>query len=247
MAMLCGIGLDVTDEHEMMVRTRRAERLAALGTMAAGLAHEIRNPLNAAHLQLALVQRRLTRQHGADIDGAASAATLAITEMKRLADLVTEFLQFAKPQAIRPNRVDLRATVQTIVQLVTPEAAAAGCALELLAGSPAPADVDEERIKQVVLNLIKNAVEAAAKGGHVQIGVAAGEDEDDARIDVIDDGPGLPSPDAPIFEPFYTTKEHGTGLGLAIVHRIVSDHAGRVSVTSRPGRTVFSVALPLHH
>src|SRR5439155_21894526 len=99
--LLCAIGIDVTEEHELALRSRRAERLAALGTMAAGLAHEIRNPLNAAHLQLKVVQRRLARPAGADVDGARSAAELVSSEMKRLAMLVQEFLQFARPQPLR--------------------------------------------------------------------------------------------------------------------------------------------------
>jgi PAS domain S-box-containing protein len=240
--VLCAIGIDVTEEHELAVRTRRAERLAALGTMAAGLAHEIRNPLNAAHLQLALAQRRLARPI-ADVEGASDAAELAATEMRRLATLVTEFLQFARPQPLRLSHVDLRATVRAIVDLFSPEATAAGCHLAIADGAPVPVAIDDERMKQVVLNLVKNAVEAAGRGGHVEVDVGAREAE--VFISVADDGPGLAEPDAPIFEPFYTTKEEGTGLGLAIVHRIVADHTGRVGVQSEPGNTIFTVVLPV--
>jgi PAS domain S-box-containing protein len=240
--VLCTIGLDVTDEHEMAVRTHRSERLAALGTMAAGMAHEIRNPLNAAHLQLALVQRRLARAPNADVEGAAAAANLAASEMKRLALLVAEFLEFARPQPLRLARVDLRSTVETIVQLYGPEAAAIGVQVELAPGAAVAAHIDDERMKQVVLNLVKNAVEAAGPGGRVE--VLAAEAGPAAIVEVVDTGPGLVSTDAPIFEPFYTTKEQGTGLGLAIVHRIVTDHKGRVTVARRAERTVFTVELP---
>jgi signal transduction histidine kinase len=97
-------------------------------------------------------------------------------------------------------------------------------------------------MKQVLLNLVRNAIEATGRGGHVRVLVETTPTE--ALLTVVDDGPGLPSLDAPIFEPFYTTKEAGTGLGLTIAHRIVADHGGRIAVESAPGRTAFSIALP---
>jgi signal transduction histidine kinase len=224
------------------VKTRRAERLASLGTMAAGLAHEIRNPLNAAHLQLTLLDRRLSRSSG-DMEKAREAATLAAGEVRRLGQLVGEFLDFARPQPLRRTRADLRQTAEVIASLLGPEASAAGIELAVEPGDPVCADYDDEKIKQVVHNLVRNAIEATGAGGSVRIRVTPRGG--DAVLEVEDDGPGLPSPDAPIFEPFYTTKESGTGLGLAIVHRIITDHLGTVDVRSRPGHTVFSVGIPL--
>ncbi len=241
--ILCAIGLDVTEERELAQRTRRAERLASLGTMAAGLAHEIRNPLNAAHLQLTLMQRRIGRIEGPEVAGVRQAADLAATEMKRLAALVEEFLQFARPQPLRLAKSNLRATAEEVVALIAPEAEAQGVDLMLEPG-PAPALLlDDERLKQVILNLVRNAIEATGRGGCVRLEIEVRPGE--AALLVVDDGPGLPSLDAPIFEPFYTTKQGGTGLGLAIVHRIISDHGGRIGLESRPGKTTFSVLLPL--
>ncbi len=239
---VCAIGLDVTEEHELAVRTNRAERLASMGTMAAGLAHEIRNPLNSAHLQLTLADRRLGRATP-DVAGARAATGLAAGEIKRLAGLVGEFLDFARPQPLRRGRADLRQTAEVIVALVGPEAGNVGVALELDAGTPVWAECDDEKLKQVFHNLVRNALEAAGAGGTVRIRVA--ERRADAVIEIEDDGPGF-APDVPVFEPFFTTKETGTGLGLAIVHRIVADHGGAVTVRSRPGSTVFSVSVPLH-
>jgi len=236
--VVCAIGIDVTEERALAERTRRAEHLAGLGTMAAGLAHEIRNPLNAAHLQLEVMKRKLVRP---DPDGARAAAALVTSELARLASLVEEFLSFARPQPLRPAPLDLQATLATIAQLVAPEAAGAGVELEVIAPDPIEVEADEERIKQVVHNLVRNAIEATGRGGHVSIALVEREDTVDLLVE--DDGPGLP-PDAPIFEPFFTTKESGTGLGLAIVHRIVSDHGGRIAAESHPGRTVFTVSLP---
>jgi signal transduction histidine kinase len=210
--------------------------------MAAGLAHEIRNPLNAAHLQLTLLERRLGRA-SPDVDKAREAAQLAAGEVRRLGALVGEFLDFAKPQPLRRARADLAQTAEVIASLLTPEAAAAGVDLVLERHGPVLTEFDDEKMKQVVHNLVRNAIEATGEAGTVRIRVAARGGE--AVLEVEDDGPGLPSPDAPVFEPFYTTKESGTGLGLAIVHRIVSDHLGTVDVDSRPGRTVFAVTLPI--
>lgn len=161
--------------------------------------------------------------------------------MKRLAGLVEEFLQFARPQPLRAGRIDLRATAADVVALLEPQAAEIGVELRFEEGPAVHAEADDERIKQVLINLLRNAIEAAGRGGHVRLRVRVGEGG--ALVEVEDDGPGLPSADAPIFEPFFTTKSQGTGLGLSIVHRIVGDHGGRISVESRPGRTVFSVVL----
>jgi PAS domain S-box-containing protein len=240
-SILCGIGLDVTEEYTLADRTRRAERLAAMGTLAAGLAHEIRNPLNAAHLQLSLLQRRLIRENP-DIASAVTAAGLVASELARLAALVEDFLSFARPQPLRLARGDLRQTADQIVALVAPEAEAVGVRVELLPGPAVDVQLDNERMKQVVHNLVRNGVEAVAKGGHVRVEVQS--DQHGSWLRVHDDGPGLPSLDVPLFEPFYTTKPAGTGLGLAIAHRIVTDHGGTIEVESRPGRTVFAVRLP---
>ncbi len=239
--VLCAIGIDVTEERELAGRTRRAERLASLGTMAAGLAHEIRNPLNAASLQLTVVQRRLARD-APDVAGSLEATRLVATEMKRLAQLVQEFLQFARPQPLTLRRADLCATASELVQLVQPEAEAAGVELGFQHAGASESQIDEEKIKQVLLNLVRNAIEATGRGGHVELRLRS--EGENVLLEVEDDGPGLSSADAPIFEPFFTTKSAGTGLGLSIVHRIVSDHGGRVEVQSRAGRTVFTVALP---
>lgn len=236
-------------ERERQLERLQRERLAALGTMAAGLAHEIRNPLNAAHLQLTLAQRRLSRKQGADIDGALAATEIVASEMQRLAVLVDEVLQFARPQPLSPTRTEMRTAVEEVLKLLSEEIARAGVSIQLEPGEAIRLQLDLERFKQVLHNLVRNAVEATGKGGHVRVRVLPGPGT--AVVEIEDDGRGLPSPDAPIFEPFFTTKPNGTGLGLAIVHRIVTDHGGHISVHSVPGRTVFRLEFPLsvvnHH
>jgi signal transduction histidine kinase len=248
LAMMLESYAELRDDLVREIERGRADRLAALGAMAAGLAHEIRNPLNAAHLQLRLARRRLGRKGGPDVDGVLEAADLVDDELQRLANMVEEFLLFARPQPLRLAPADLVDEVEAVRALVSEEAAAARVDLSVEHSGSAPAYIDHERFKQVLLNLVRNAMEAAGPGGHVRLraslqnGIGSGEPR--ARVEVEDDGPGLPAPDAPIFEPFFTTKAHGTGLGLSIAHRIVTDHGGTIEVSSRPGRTVFSVLVP---
>jgi PAS domain S-box-containing protein len=241
--VVCALGLDMTEEHRLVQRTRRDEHLAALGTMAAGLAHEIKNPLNAAHLQLTLMQRRLGRAEALDLPKVLDSAELVASELKRLAALVEQFLQFAKPRPLRRERVDLRATADVIIAVLHPEAEHLGILLFMEPGDPVLAEVDEEQVKQVLINLIRNALEATGKGGRVLVRAKVSGSR--ALLEVEDNGPGLSSPDAPIFEPFFTTKAHGTGLGLPIVHRIATQHGGEIDVVSTPGRTVFRMQVPV--
>ncbi len=241
-AVACVIGRDVTDERALAQRTRRAERLAGLGTLAAGLAHEIRNPLNSAQLQLTLVERRLAKATSTDREKALVAARVVREELARLGGLVEEFLDFARPRSLRLAAGDLCETVKTVITLLEPEMEEAGLTVVTRLEGPVAARYDDERIKQVLLNLVRNAVEAAGRGGHV--GLSVSRNVHTGVIEVEDSGPG-PAPDVNIFAPFTTTKESGTGLGLPIVHRIVSAHGGEVSWHRANDSTVFRIELPL--
>jgi PAS domain S-box-containing protein len=239
------IGHDYTDEKVLAARSRRAEKLAAVGTLAAGLAHEIRNPLNGAQLHLAYLERTLKRNKAAP--EILDAVGVVGEEIKRLASLVTEFLDFARPKPLDRKSPSLDAVVDRVAGLAESEAAAAKVTLERdLPARDVIADIDAPRVEQVLLNLVRNAIEALAPGGGGHVTLRLRRQPKSALLEVQDDGPGIPAPDAPIFDAFYTTKPEGTGLGLAITHRIVTDHDGAVEVDSRPGRTVFRVMLPLH-
>ncbi|HVZ88284.1 MAG TPA: ATP-binding protein [Polyangia bacterium] len=235
------VGIDVTEEQEMLLRTMRAERLAAVGTLAAGLAHEVRNPLNSASLQLAVLERRLER--GESGDRAIAIARIIKSEIERLDRLVRDFLAFAKPLPLDPRPVDLSALLSGVTELIGPEAEAARVSVKVEAASALPrAAGDAERLRQVVLNLTRNALEAMqAQGGQLTLRARAGQDQ--LEVDVEDTGPGF-SDDLPVFDAFFTTKDQGTGLGLSLVHRIVADHKGSIRVASRPGRTCFTFTLP---
>jgi signal transduction histidine kinase len=217
------------------------DRLTALGTMTAGLAHELRNPLNAAHLQLSLVARRL-RADPADTAAALQALARADHEMKRIATLVEELLDFARPLPLELAPGDLRACAEDVLQALEDEAADAQVALALAPGVETVVRMDAARMRQLLVNLVRNAIEASPPGSVVELSVRGHAEW--ATLTVADSGPGLPAPASRIFEPFFTTKPEGTGLGLSIVHRIVTDHQGEISVRRQDDRTVFTVLLP---
>ncbi len=242
---LFAVGLDVTEQKALADRALQNEKLAAIGTLAAGLAHEIRNPLNGAHLHLTFLERGLRRANVTDPE-TLGAVRVVDEEIKRLANLVTEFLEFARPRPLSKKPVALGSLCQRIVQLMESTAAAANVTLVLdLPDAELTIDADGARLEQVLLNLVQNAIEAMAplSGGRATIRVR--KQPRTANIDVEDQGPGIPDEADPIFDPFYSTKENGTGLGLAIVHRIVTDHGGTIDFKSSPGKTIFRVALPL--
>ena len=238
------IGQDVTDEKALAERTRQTEKLAAVGTLAAGLAHEIRNPLNGAHLHLTFLARGLVKS-GAGQD-LLEAVKVVADEITRLSALVSEFLDFARPKGLEKSAVSVQALAERACHLVAADAERAHVVIATeLPAAELLVDGDSAKLEQVLLNLLANAIEVLAPigGGHVRL--RARRQPLIAVIEVEDDGPGIPSPPAPIFDAFYSTKATGTGLGLAIVHRIVGDHGGAIDVDSKPGRTVFRVTLPI--
>ncbi len=167
-------------------------------------------------------------------------------EIARLSGLVTDFLDFARPRESHRAATSMRALCERAVQLVRPEAAAESVRIEVdLPRSDIVVTLDAGKMEQVLLNLVRNAIEATAPTGGGLVTVRVRRETRHAVLEVQDNGPGLPEPTAPIFDPFFSTKPRGTGLGLSIVHRIVSDHGGTIRFESRPGHTVFRVVLPV--
>jgi signal transduction histidine kinase len=236
------IGTDVTEAEETLASSIRADRLAAMGTLASGLAHEVRNPLNAALLQLAVLRRRLERP---DCQPPALVAVtdLVELELQRVRRLVDDFIAFAQPRPLVPRPTDIASLCRTIATLLAADAERAGVRLHLELSDRIPSPVaDPDRLQHVLLNLARNALEAMPDGGALTLRVRPGPRT--VEIDVADTGPGFPE-NTPVFDAFFTTKSNGTGLGLSIVHRIVTDHGGTVRVRSKPGDTCFTVALPV--
>ncbi len=230
-------------EAKLGARDRRmqADRVTAIQTLSAGLAHEIRNPLNSAKLQLELLERRV-KQARAEASLTEPIERVQL-ELERLARLLADFLAFARPHELAVGEHDVTAIVREVVAAETALGMRAGVAIELTSQVPVMATIDEARLRQVCSNLIRNAVEAIAPHGRVTVAVAG--DADNVRLRVDDDGPGIPDAvRARIYEPFFTTKDAGTGLGLSIVYSIVTLHGGTVEIDSGAGGTRVHVALP---
>jgi len=223
----------------------RANRLSSLGTLAAGLAHEIRNPLVAVKTFLDLLPQRLD-----DAKFLSEFRELSLSELRRVTDLISDLLALGKSRTAERRPVDLPSTLEPVVRLM--ESSARKRQIEL--GSRWEANLpsvsaDPDQLKQIVLNLLLNAIESSSAGGHVMLDVHGGTLTGAAPavvVEVQDRGPGIPADQLEhIFHPFYTTKETGTGLGLALVHQMVVDHGGEIAVDSTPGQgTVFRVTLP---
>lgn len=241
--VLFAIGRDLTEARAMEERTRQAEKLAAIGTLAAGLAHEIRNPLNGAQLHVSFLERAIKRK--ASEHDLLEATRVVGDEITRLAQLVTEFLDFARPKPLQIKPVGLFKLCEHARNMVLPQAESSGVSLRLdLPSHDLEFAADPAKLTQVLLNLLQNAVESTGSSGGGSVTLRARRGPRQVLLEIEDDGPGLQTPEAPIFDAFFSTKEGGTGLGLAITHRIVTDHGGAIDVSSSSTKTVFRVTLP---
>lgn len=166
-----------------------------------------------------------------------------VPKIRRLGGLVSDFLEVARPKPLVLVDCNLNDLAQGVRTLLAPEAETRRVTLSVEPFPfPVPIRIDVERTKQVLVNLVRNSLDAVRDEGTVAIRVRRLPEH--VEVEVFDDGMGVPDPQAPIFDAFYTTKDRGTGLGLSIVQRIVTDHGGEVSFTSQPGSTVFTVRLP---
>jgi two-component system, NtrC family, sensor histidine kinase HydH len=236
------------ENSKLYERMRERDRLAALGEMAAGLAHEIRNPLGAIKgAAQCLDPPARAGEEGEFLD-------VIVEEVNRLNGVVTEFLDYARPLKQSFGTVDINEVVARTIRLIQNELPPALTLSVDLATTLPPVEGEPEQLKQVLINLVQNGIQAlGGRGGVIRVRTRGPEPLPDLRggadfveIEVTDDGPGIPTEQQPhIFVPFYTTKQKGTGLGLAICQRIVKNHGGSISVTSRVGEgTTFVVRLP---
>ncbi|MGZ3425972.1 MAG: sensor histidine kinase, partial [Polyangia bacterium] len=201
-------------------------------------------PLNAASLQLLVLERRLKRLPNLP-DDLFEPLAIVQSEIKRLASFLDDFLQFARPRDLTLTTVDVAQLIRYVVELLRPQAAAAKLRIDVQAGELPKLSVDEAKVRQSLVNLVLNAIQATPPGGSVR--VIANVEESDLSICVDDDGPGVaPELRNRIFEPFFTTKDAGTGLGLPLVHSIVQQHGGTIAIESSPsGGARFHIRLPL--
>ncbi len=237
---------DVTEKRSREVRLRRAESLASLTNLAAGVAHEIKNPLGSIGIHLQLIQKKLGGKLKKESRELVQHLDIIGEEVDRLNRIVVDFLFAVKPMDARLVDGDVNAVIKELLDFVRPEMDQAGVRIESdLSGSLPLLRIDARYIKQALLNLIKNAVSAMPDGGTLAVRtLRAGEE---VQIRVADTGIGIPENIMDkIFEPYFTTKPFGTGLGLTIVFKIIKEHYGEISVQSRPGEgSVFTLSLPI--
>lgn len=247
-ATVLAVGQDITDRLALEQRTAASQALAAVGTLTTGLAHEIRNPLNAAKLQLELMERRAKRGGNPELAAKlVGPANVVREEIERLTRMLDEFLSLARPSS--PTRVtasvaDLFASVLASEQLTADRA---GIRLRSeLVNPDLNLDLDTEKMRAALLHLVRNSIDAMAPRGHGEIVLRAVTTGAHVELSVLDDGPGLHADmqGRAAFEPFATTKPAGTGLGLALVQSAVAQHGGVVEIINRPeGGTIALIRL----
>ncbi len=231
---------------EMERQLEKAERLSALGQLAAGVAHEIRNPLNA----ISMASQRLKREFmPADEDKVKEFQVLASVirdEIRRLDGIIEEFLTFSKSRRLELHDYPVAEVLQKIVNLIKEEASLKGIAIDTRYNhEPAVIPMDVDKLQQALFNFVKNAMESISGAGNIILSVDAGG-KDRVSIKISDDGCGMtPGEIERIFNPEYTTKEKGLGLGLPLAHEIIRGHGGEIRVVSEQGRgTTFEIMLP---
>jgi signal transduction histidine kinase len=220
----------------------RAERLAAIGGLAAGVAHELRNPLTSVKL---LLQHAATR--GGDATVAAPKIGLILDEIERMEATIQGLLDFSRPAQPQRKLHYVRDTLERALHLVAGRAEKQHVKTRLdLGRQPLLVNGDPQQLHQVFVNLLINAIEAMPSGGSLNISVMANPQTRQVTVEICDTGDGIPQELMPrLFEPFATGKERGTGLGLAVSRRILEEHGGTIAVRPRqPRGTIFEVTLP---
>ena len=239
---------DITESRRSAQETLESERLNALTLLAAGVAHEIGNPLNSLTIHLQLMERRLRRlppeaaRDRADLE---ESVRVAKDEIRRLDFIVSQFLRAVRPQGLTTRREDVNDVVRESVSFLEKEIRDRDIIVETdLAGGLPPVEIDHDQIKQAFYNVIRNAFQAMKTGGILRITSALAGDY--VAVVFTDTGGGIPPESmGRIFEPYWTTKSGGTGLGLLIVRRIVRAHGGEIGLESDAGRGLaFTIRLP---
>lgn len=234
---------DLTEIQELKREVERAQRLASLGRLAAGIAHEIRNPLSSIKGFATYFGERYK-----DVPEDRSTAEIMVQEVERLNRVIGQLLEFARPMRVQRKPTSLQSLVQHALKMVERDAKAKHIRIHTsLSPEVHEVSIDPDRINQVFLNLYLNAIEAMENGGTLSVVLRPDEDPGRVKIAISDTGAGIKKEDlVHVFDPYFTTKPSGTGLGLAIVHKIIESHRGEVRVESEPGRgTTVSITLPV--
>jgi PAS domain S-box-containing protein len=234
---------DLTETRELETEIRRREKLSAMGELAAGVAHEIRNPVNAIGMIAQRFAREFTPRKG--VREFRAMTEVLRTEATRTNSIIQQFLRYARPPELQRQPVDIEEFADHLALLVREQANAKHIAFRVINHAHVILQIDKSQMTQALLNLLQNAFDATPDGGIIEFRVAL--DSESARISVRDSGIGIPDNLLPrIFDLYFTTKSGGTGVGLAIAHQIVSAHGGTINVTSAPGKgSEFTISLPV--
>ncbi len=236
-------GLDVTEVKQMQEQLRRTERLAELGTLASGMAHEIGTPMNVIQGRAEYLLQRTTEEP------IKKGLATIIAQVERITKIMNQLLTFARRRPIERKPMDLKKTIADCLDIVQERLKQHRVEVETSYAEPLPlVHADPDQMSQVLLNLVLNAIQAMPEGGRLSL--ALEPEGPGMKLSVADTGSGMPAETLnKIFDPFFTTKDvgAGTGLGLTVVHGIVEDHGGAIHVYSVPGRgTTFTIHLPIH-
>jgi two-component system sensor histidine kinase HydH len=233
---------DLTEVRLLRREIDRSRRLASVGRLAAGVAHEIRNPLSSIKGFATYFKERYQ-----DIPQDQQTATIMIQEVDRLNRVVSQLLEFARPVDIKPQPTNLNALIDDSVKLIENQALQNDIAVKTrISSRAAEIMVDPDRLNQVLLNLYLNAIESMVSGGELKVELSSDSEAGGIDIKIADTGCGISAEDLPkIFDPYYTTKSSGTGLGLAIAHNIIEAIGGQIQVESQPAQgTTFRITIP---
>ena len=234
--------IDVTEKAKMQEQLRKSDRLSIVGELAAGIAHEIRNPMTALKGFIQLLKPSIKAEHSMYYD-------VITSELARIDSIINEFLILAKPQEIRFQESDVCQIMRETVDLLSAQAVLYNVQFSTDYQANLPfVYCEPNQLKKVFINLIKNAIEVMPSGGQITITINKTE-EQNVQICIQDEGMGIPKDKIKkLGEPFYTTKEKGTGLGLMVSYRILEEHNGTIQVESEEGKgTLFKITLPLNH
>jgi signal transduction histidine kinase len=233
---------------EMEDRIHLAERLSSLGHLAAGVAHEIRNPLNAIGMGLQRLKREFSPQDLSQKEEYTSFTDLIFKEIRRVNEIINQFLTLARPFQLNLRLSSLEDLLKNLITLFHEEATSQKIQIQAEIDSALPPiPIDPERLTQALINIMKNAIQAMTAGGSLRIETKSFKDR--VEVNISDTGSGIP-PDQmeKIFNYYYTTKEDGVGLGLPIAHRIIEAHGGQLKLESQPGvGTKVTITLPIHN
>jgi two-component system sensor histidine kinase HydH len=233
---------DLTEVQELQKEVERNRRLASIGRLAAGIAHEIRNPLSSIKGFATYFKERYR-----EVPEDQKTAEIMVQEVERLNRVIGQLLEFARPMKLNKVQANIDEVITYSIEMIQKQAQEKGIAIHTnLSPKTKDVSIDVDRIGQVFINLYLNAVEAMEQGGSLRVDSSLDEESGTATLVVSDTGRGIERGDLEhVFDPYFTTKQSGTGLGLAIVHRIIEAHRGEVKIESEPGKgTTVTIVLP---